>query len=97
MSVLQVSVTFLFRDQPLSGYDERTIVLTLPDDLTVFDIDYLSIWSETLMVSFGHIMIPPDLDPQSVPVALFTSKVRILYLIHLSVVSAWLVYVTNCN
>ncbi|XP_037077644.1 LOW QUALITY PROTEIN: protein Skeletor, isoforms B/C-like [Pollicipes pollicipes] len=43
--------------QPLRRYDRKTVVITLPGDLTVFDIDYLSIWCEDFFADFGHVRI----------------------------------------
>lgn len=53
---------------PLRRYKDKTIVITLPDDLTIFDITYLSVWCEQFYVDFGHIkfnsarlLVPPSL------------------------------------
>ncbi|CAH0554432.1 unnamed protein product [Brassicogethes aeneus] len=65
------------KEIPLRKYDRKTIVLTLPGDLTVFDIGHFGIWCEAFTVDFGHIVIkssnlniPPSLkmlgvSPQS--------------------------------
>lgn len=34
------------KENPLRKYDKKTIVLTLPGDLTVFDIGYFGVWCE---------------------------------------------------
>ncbi|XP_043207358.1 protein Skeletor, isoforms D/E-like [Amphibalanus amphitrite] len=43
--------------QPLKSYKRKTVVLTLPGDKTVFDIDYLSIWCRQYSADFGHLSI----------------------------------------
>ena len=43
--------------QPLKSYSRKTVVLTLPGDKTVFDIDYLSIWCRQYSADFGHLSI----------------------------------------
>ncbi|CAH0554433.1 unnamed protein product [Brassicogethes aeneus] len=45
------------KEIPLRKYDRKTIVLTLPGDLTVFDIGHFGIWCEAFTVDFGHIVI----------------------------------------
>lgn len=50
------------KEVPLRRYDRKTIVLTLPGDLTVFDIGYFGVWCEAFTVDFGHIRIPPGLN-----------------------------------
>jgi hypothetical protein len=34
------------KESPLRRYDRKTIVLTLPGDLTVFDIGHFGVWCE---------------------------------------------------
>jgi hypothetical protein len=50
------------KEVPLRRYDRKTIVLTLPADLTVFDIGHFGVWCEAFTVDFGHIRIPPGLN-----------------------------------
>lgn len=50
------------RVNPLGPYDKKTIVLTLPGDLTVFDIGHFGVWCVAFTVDFGHIQIPSDLN-----------------------------------
>lgn len=50
------------KELPLRRYRRKTVVLTLPGDLTVFDIDYFGIWCEAFAVDFGHIRIPKNLN-----------------------------------
>lgn len=49
-------------NDPLRRYDEKTLVIVLPGDLTVFDIDWLSVWCEAFYVDFGTVRIPRDLN-----------------------------------
>ncbi|XP_037876516.1 uncharacterized protein LOC101743955 isoform X4 [Bombyx mori] len=46
------------KEDPLRKYDKKTIVLTLPGDLTVFDIGHFGVWCEAFTVDFGHITLP---------------------------------------
>lgn len=48
--------------KPLKRYDGKTIVITLPDHLTVFDIDYLSVWCKAFFSDFGNVKIPDTLN-----------------------------------
>lgn len=50
------------RELPLARYDKKTIVLTLPGDLTVFEIGHFGIWCEAFTVDFGHVRIPQSLN-----------------------------------
>lgn len=50
------------KQDPLRRYDRKTIVLTLPGDLTIFDIGHFGIWCEAFTVDFGHIRIPEGLN-----------------------------------
>ena len=53
---------------PLRAYNRKTVVITLPSDLTVFDIDYLSVWCEDFFADFGHVRI--DKSSLNVPPSL---------------------------
>ncbi|XP_023337627.1 protein Skeletor, isoforms B/C [Eurytemora carolleeae] len=48
--------------EPLRRYSEKTLVIVLPGDLTVFDIDWLSVWCISFFVDFGSIRIPKNLN-----------------------------------
>ncbi|XP_044727067.1 protein Skeletor, isoforms D/E-like [Chrysoperla carnea] len=48
--------------EPLRQYHRKTVVLTLPGDLTVFDIGHFGIWCEAFTVDFGHVRIPSNLN-----------------------------------
>ena len=49
-------------EEPLKKYDSKTIVITLPGDLTVFDVDYLGVWCRAFSANFGHIRLPRTLN-----------------------------------
>jgi len=46
----------------LGGYTGQDVELILPADLTVNDIDWLSMWCVAFKENFGHVMIPKGLD-----------------------------------
>ncbi|KAJ8709908.1 hypothetical protein PYW08_009912 [Mythimna loreyi] len=46
------------KEAPLRKYDKKTIVLTLPGELTVFDIGHFGVWCEAFTVNFGHVALP---------------------------------------
>ena len=52
--------------EPLSAYNDQTIEIMLPGDLTVHDIDWLSIYCIEYSVDFGNVMIP-DLQDENIP------------------------------
>jgi hypothetical protein len=43
---------------PLRKYTGETVVISLPDDKTVYDFDWLGVWCEEFNVDFGHVRIP---------------------------------------
>lgn len=43
-------------------YERKTIVLTLPGDLTIFDIGHFGVWCEAFTVDFGHVNIGPNIN-----------------------------------
>ena len=53
--------------EALGAYNGEDIVLELPGNLTIFDIDWLSIYDMALQENFGSVTIPSQL---SVPPAL---------------------------
>ncbi|XP_076244661.1 protein Skeletor, isoforms B/C [Calliopsis andreniformis] len=57
---------------PLKGYLGEDIEIVLPGNLTVYDIDWLSVWCVAYKHNFGHVFIPKDLD---VPPALGQTKI----------------------
>lgn len=65
--------------EPLRRYDTKTLVLTLPGDLTVFDIDWLSIWCRAFTIDFAHIRVPKHLNvPPSLKMLGVAPQVRLL-------------------
>ncbi|XP_037808737.1 protein Skeletor, isoforms B/C isoform X1 [Lucilia sericata] len=58
--------------EPLRGYQGEDIEIQLPGSLTVYDIDWLSVWCVEYRHNFGHVFIPKDLD---VPPALGQTKI----------------------
>ncbi|KAK7869548.1 hypothetical protein R5R35_002316 [Gryllus longicercus] len=50
------------KENPLRRYDRKTIVLTLPGDLTVYDIGHFGVWCEAFTVDFGHVRVPRALN-----------------------------------
>ena len=46
---------------PLGSYRDRTIVLTLPDEITLDTIDCFSVWCVPFRINFGEVAIPDDL------------------------------------
>ena len=57
---------------PLKGYQGQDIEIQLPENITVYDIDWLAMWCVTYHHNFGHVLIPKDLD---VPPALGQTKI----------------------
>ncbi|XP_063880815.1 protein Skeletor, isoforms B/C-like [Scylla paramamosain] len=49
-------------EEPLKKYSGKTIVITLPGELTVFDVDYLGVWCRAFSANFGHILLPSSLN-----------------------------------
>ncbi|XP_071633807.1 protein Skeletor, isoforms B/C isoform X3 [Temnothorax longispinosus] len=50
------------KEQPLRRYDRKTIVLTLPGDLTVHQLGHFGVWCEAFAVDFGHVQLPHSLN-----------------------------------
>lgn len=47
---------------PLQKYNRKTVTLQLPGDLTVFTIDWLSLYDTKQQRVLGSIIIPEDLN-----------------------------------
>ncbi|GAB0093554.1 protein Skeletor, isoforms B/C [Sergentomyia squamirostris] len=47
---------------PIRKYDRETITLELPGDMTIFDIDWISVYDLEVNENFGSILIPDDLN-----------------------------------
>jgi len=43
---------------PLRRYSGETVVISLPDDKTIYDFDWLGVWCEEFNVDFGSVRIP---------------------------------------
>ncbi|KAG7191126.1 hypothetical protein KM043_007157 [Ampulex compressa] len=50
------------KERPLRRYNRKTIVLTLPGDLTVHQLGHFGVWCEAFTVDFGHVQIPQGLN-----------------------------------
>ncbi|XP_070540793.1 protein Skeletor, isoforms B/C-like isoform X1 [Ptychodera flava] len=48
--------------RPLRGYNGKTVTIQMAGDLTVFDIDWLSMWCVRAVQNFGHVLIPDNLN-----------------------------------
>lgn len=66
--------------EPLRGYQGEDIEIQLPGSLTVYDIDWLSVWCVEYRHNFGHVFIPKDLD---VPPALGQTKITVSILLYI--------------
>jgi hypothetical protein len=60
--------------EPLGRYSSETIILTLPGETTIFDIDWISVWDEETSENYGHVNIPEGLN---IPPSLAVIRVRI--------------------
>lgn len=49
-------------DAGLIKADKKTLVLSLPGDLTIFDIDYFGVYSRAYNIDYGHVRITPGLN-----------------------------------
>lgn len=59
----------------MRGYQGEDIEIQLPGNLTVYDIDWLSVWCVEYRHNFGHVTIPKDLD---VPPSLGQTKITVI-------------------
>nr|QUP51775.1 knickkopf 3 [Locusta migratoria] len=50
------------REEPLRRYDRKTLVLTLPADLTVHEVGHFGVWCEAFAVDFGHVRLPANVN-----------------------------------
>ncbi|KAK8745431.1 hypothetical protein OTU49_000186, partial [Cherax quadricarinatus] len=60
----------------LRAYEGEDIELQLPENLTVYDIDYLGVWCVTFKHNFGHVQIPRP-DELWVPPALGQTRIKV--------------------
>lgn len=61
---------------PLRLYNEETITLELPGDVTIFNIDWLSVYDVASKENLGFVIIPDD---PNVPPSLASVIVSSLY------------------
>ncbi|XP_066978046.1 protein Skeletor, isoforms B/C isoform X3 [Macrobrachium rosenbergii] len=59
----------------LRRYEGEDIELQLPDNLTVYDIDYLGVWCVTFKHNFGHVQIP-NAEDLWVPPSLGQTRIK---------------------
>lgn len=65
-------------ERPLRRYERKTVVLTLPGDMTVQDIGHFGVWCEAFAVDFGHVRIPRSLNvPPSLKMLGVSAQVRL--------------------
>nr|XP_045620798.1 protein Skeletor, isoforms B/C-like [Procambarus clarkii] len=60
----------------LRAYEGEDIELQLPENLTVYDIDYLGVWCVTYKHNFGHVQIPRP-EELWVPPALGQTRIKL--------------------
>lgn len=60
----------------LRAYEGEDIELQLPENLTVYDIDYLGVWCVTFKHNFGHVQIPRP-EELWVPPALGQTRIKL--------------------
>ena len=56
------------------------MIVTIPGEDTVFDVNYLSIWDASAMQDLGHVVIP-DLKAMNVTVPPYVEDTVSVYLI----------------
>ena len=66
----------------LRGYQGEDIEIQLPGNLTMNDIDWLSVWCIRYKHNFGHVFIPKDLN--NIPPALGQTKITVIYFVDFS-------------
>ena len=81
----EITFSIPFSYEVLRGYEGEDIEIQLPDNLTVYDIDYLSIWCVEYRHDFGHVLIPPAKDLW-VPPALGQTRIKVNIILHMEVV-----------
>nr|XP_027204866.1 protein Skeletor, isoforms B/C-like [Dermatophagoides pteronyssinus] len=55
--------------EPLGPYRDDLVILELPGNMTIFDINYISVWDQELSENLGSVIIPAELN---IPPALTT-------------------------
>ncbi len=41
------------------GYTDNTVIVSMPDGYTLFDVGHIGIWCQLARQDFGHVKIPP--------------------------------------
>lgn len=65
-----MSIIFCYSLEPLRLYSKENITIELPGDLTIFDIDWLSVYDIQAKENFGSVLIPdsPNVPPSLVKI-----------------------------
>lgn len=50
---------FILSLRKIHGYRGQDVTLRLPQNITVFDIDWIALYCITYSENFGHVQIPP--------------------------------------
>ena len=48
--------------EPLQAYSDDLVILELPGNMTIFDIDYLSVWDEEVGENLGSVLLPHEMN-----------------------------------
>ena len=56
-----------YSNAALGAYRNRTLVLTLPDEITIHTFDWFSVWCVPFRVNFGELRIPDTIVFPSAP------------------------------
>ena len=61
--------------EPLRLYSKETITLELPGELTIFDIDWLSVYNLETKENYGSVIVPdnPNVPPSLVKISVSNS------------------------
>jgi hypothetical protein len=74
-------IEIFFSLDRLRKYSDETVVLQLPGDLNIFQIDWLSVFDLETKQSFGSVIIPDNLNvPPSLVTVIVSIKIYILQL-----------------
>ncbi|XP_072047947.1 protein Skeletor, isoforms B/C-like [Amphiura filiformis] len=52
---------------PSVSFTGKTVIVTLPGEDTIFDVDYIGVWCRSVTQDFGHVLIP-DLKAMNIAV-----------------------------
>lgn len=48
--------------EPLKSYKDDLVILELPGNMTIFDINYISVWDEEAEENLGSVILPQELN-----------------------------------